>query len=476
MIKLYVDQIFTKIYGLNDDFINALDAILSFKPAGYFFTDAYQNNRWDGSIHLLKKYPVVMTYTGLLKRVLIFFKKEKIEYEIIKNYGEQIEVNDIKLEGIELRDYQKEIIDICKRKKRGIIQAPTGAGKTEIFIKLVADINVSSLIVVNRTALLGQLEDKLIKRLNFKQSEINIIGSGVKKYNEKNYITIGTFQSLMKREFEPIIRKVKVIIFDEVHHVSANKLGDIAKKASNTLYRFGFSATPYREDGYDMMIEAFIGPKIKIITASELIKKGFLAKPIIYFIKIPNKVNKRLSYNALYKQLIENKLRNEIIAKIAYEKAKQNKIVLISVLRLKHIDYILEAIEAIDDIGLNIKVITGKDAAHEKVKTIKKMNSGEYNIVISTLFGEGVDVPNLSVLINARAVKSAIDAFQQAGRILRIKENKEIPEVFDFYDYNTLSQEGKDYFQRYSKKKIKLYKTEPEFDVRIVEINDLFKE
>jgi superfamily II DNA or RNA helicase len=476
-VKLYVDTVWTKIYGLRDDLVELLDEILVFKPSGYFFTNAYQSNKWDGNIHLLKKYPIVTTYTGLLKRILLFLKKEHVEYEIIKSYNnEDIKFNDVKLSGIELRDYQIDIIETCKKKKRGIIQAPTGSGKTEMFVKLVADINVPSLIVVNRTVLLGQLVDKLEKRLELQNSEINIIGSGINRYKKENFITIGTFQSLMQKENEEIIRNAKMVVFDETHHVSANKLGDISKKATNALFKFGFSATPFREDGYDLMIEAHIGPKIKIISISELIKKGYLAKPKIYFIDVPNTMNKKFSYSALYTQLIENKKRNEIIARIAYEKAKQGKIVLISVLRLKHIKYLLQEIEKIDDVGFNIKVITGKDATHEKVRTIKKMNTGEYNIVISTLFGEGVDVPNLNVLINAKAVKSAIDAFQQVGRILRIKDNKETPEAFDFYDYNVLKQEsGKDYFEKYSIRKMKLYQSEPEFDVyRVSDVESLF--
>jgi len=479
MIKFYVDPVYTKIFGMDEETIEIVDAMLSFKPGGYFFTDAYQNKRWDGVFHLLKQHPTLMTYTGLLKRILTYLKKKNIEYQLIKSYNHDgIEINDNELEGITLRDYQKEIVDMCKLKKRGIIQSPTGSGKTEMFIKIAADINVPSLIVVNRTALLGQLKDKLIKRLNFRESEINIIGMGTHSYKPGNQITIGTFQSLMYPKWEPIIQKAKMIVFDETHHVSANKLGEIAIKATDAVYKFGFSATPFREDGYDMMIEAYIGPKIKIVSISDLIRKGYLAKPKIYFIKTPNSMNKKFSYMALYKQLIENKIRNEYIARCAYEYAKRGKIVLISILRLNHIKLILEQLEKIDDIGFNIKVITGKDATHEKIQTIKKMNTGEYNIVISTLFGEGVDVPNLNVLINARAVKSAIDAYQQAGRILRIKEDGEQPIIIDFYDYNTLKQEeGTDYFKKYAKRKMKIYQSEPEFEVRTVEyLTEIFGE
>jgi superfamily II DNA or RNA helicase len=101
-------------------------------------------------------------------------------------------------------------------------------------------------------------------------------------------------------------------------------------------------------------------------------------------------------------------------------------------------------------------------------------------------------------LINARASKSLIDAVQQVGRILRPKDEGENPYVIDFYDYNPKVKEWNhdarkwneihtkkkdqkpmkvDYFQRYAKRKIKAYQSEPEFELTVVnDVDEIFKE
>lgn len=490
MIKLYVEPVYTKIYGLKDEhYAEMLSDQLSYRKHGYFFSKAYQNKLWDGRQRLLwvNEDGIMETYSGLVKRMTIFFNKQGLKYKIIKRYAHhEVKVDDVKLEGQQQRSYQVEVNEVCKKKKRGIIQSPTGSGKTEMFVKLTADLNLPTLIVVNRTALLGQLQDKIIERMGLRKTEFNTIGGNITFYKKENTITIATFQSLLTGKWNHILRDCKVIIFDETHHVAANELGRIAKKANNTLYRIGLSATPKREDGADMMIEALIGPKIYHKSISELIRMGYLAKPYIYFVRVKHNSNVKLAYPSQYKILAESDERNAIIAKIAYEFAKRNKIVLISVIRLNHINRILEHLKRIDDIGFNIKVITGKDSSQEKIRTIKKMNTGEFNIVISTLFGEGVDVPNLNVLINARASKSLIDAVQQVGRVLRPKEDGESPYVIDFYDYNPRVKKWNhkhpddrktDYFQRYAKRRIKAYQSESEFEVTVVDsVEDILKE
>ena len=42
MIKLYVDPVYTRIYGLSEFHEEVLNDMLAFKPNGYFFTPSYQ--------------------------------------------------------------------------------------------------------------------------------------------------------------------------------------------------------------------------------------------------------------------------------------------------------------------------------------------------------------------------------------------------------------------------------------------------
>jgi superfamily II DNA or RNA helicase len=482
MVKLIADPVYTRLFNLNINNFNELQDILCYMSPGYFFSVAYQKGVWDGSVKLINKKDEgeYITYTGLVYKILEYFKEHNIEYIIQKTYNySKLKISDNKLQNIELRDYQIEAINEFKRRKRGVINIPTGGGKTVIFIKLTIDFNLKTLIVLNRNTLVEQTFINFKKYVGFKDNELNIIGGSRNYINKNNLITIATYQSLLTGKYNDIIKNTEFLIQDECHHTTMNKIGEISQRASNALVRCGMSATPVREDGTMIMLDAYLGKIIYTKTPSELIKSGYLSKPYIYFIDCENDFNPKISYAGLYKHLVLFKKRNDIIAKCAYEFAKMGKTTLISIVRVNHAEEILKSLKEIDDVGFNIKIITGKDSSDEKIKTIKKMNNGQYPIVISTLFGEGVDVPELSTIINCRAVKSIIDLKQQTGRALRLKKNKENPIVIDFYDYSNKvinynkslvedEKKVKDYFKLYANKKMKSLKTESEFELKRV--------
>lgn len=495
MVKLYVGNVWTKMYGLSAYDIQQFTERLRFRPKSYIFSKKYQDGKWDGWVNLfMNRGGNYIVYTGLVPRIIKMLNADGIAYDIVREYkNSQIKINDIKLNGITLRDYQENIVKTCKKKKRGIIKAATGSGKTEIFIKLAADIPVKTLIVVNRSTLFRQVREKLVDRLAIEESEINYIGDE-KSYDPKKRITVATFQSLISKEnsltkgkyggkikkqklkWDSLLKDIEMLLVDEVHHLSANELGMLLKGANKTLFRFGFSATPQREDGYDMMLEALIGPKIYDLPISNLIKKGYLAKPKIYIFKQPYYIDKKFSFKESYEILMNNEQRNRNIAEIAYKFARKGKIVLISFVRLDHLKYVYDYLQELNEVELTIKKVTGSNTSEQKRKAIEKMNNGEYNIVLSTLFGEGVDIPNLDVLVNPRSVKSSIDAYQQVGRVLRMVKGK-TPIVIDFFDYNSYDDsELKDYFKKFAKIRLKLFKSEPEFELHEISSIDEIEE
>lgn len=489
MIKLYVNPVFTNIYcddlAIKQYYIKVFDNFLTFKTKTYYFTKAYQEGTWDGKIRMFWEYgKIIKIFTGDVAKVLKLFRQEGREFELVKSYRHtNLDIQDVELQGVKLRPYQIDAVNACKKKKRGMIACPTGGGKTEMFIKLVADINVPFVIVVNRTTLLNQIYNKIQERTGLQKSEVNVISGEIKRYDPKNYITVATFQSLMdrnlkKKTYRDVLKKAKGIIIDECHHISHNKIGEISKAAENTLYRFGYSATPYREDGFDPLLQGLMGPIIFKISISELIEQDHLAKPKIFFLKIDLDIDKRLSYDTAYESMIEHPKKNEAIAEMAYKLAKKDKKILISVKRIKHMDVIHSMIEEFNDGNLVVKKISGSNKQAQKQEAIKKLNTGEYNVVVSTLFGEGVDIPNLDVLINARSLKSSIDTLQQIGRILRMGDHSSTKIYIDFAEYssNLSGQEGKpkeeqdptkDYMKGYAKKRIKVCKQEPAFDVNL---------
>lgn len=370
---------------------------------------------------------------------------------------------------------------------------------TEIMIKLSADIQLKTLIIVNRITLFRQTIQKFKNRLNLKENEINVISGDLKYYNPANRITIATFQSLFVEgkkgkkiilKHEEVLRDADMIIGDEIHHVSQNELGTILKYCKNAKVRFGFSATPFRCDGYDMMLEAHIGNIIHHVGISELIKRGYLSKPKIYMVKAPYFLDKPLTYKNAYKHFMKCEEKNKMVADIAYKFGKIGKSVLLSFTRVEHLKIVYKILKKMNTAGLTIKKIIGANTADQKEEAMDKLNTKEYNIILSTLFGEGADIPTLDILCNVRNSKSPIDVIQQTGRALRISKDKR-PIIIDFMDYNTFNGtkdlfenifresnqkneedvDVKDYFRSYARSRLKFYKSEEEFIVK--EINNI---
>jgi len=68
------------------------------------------------------------------------------------------------------------------------------------------------------------------------------------------------------------------------------------------------------------------------------------------------------------------------------------------------------------------------------------------------IFQTGVDIPELTHLINARGLKSEIATIQALGRTLRKHENKQKVFIYDFIDRAP-------YLAKHSKSRIAAYKS-----------------
>ena len=97
------------------------------------------------------------------------------------------------------------------------------------------------------------------------------------------------------------------------------------------------------------------------------------------------------------------------------------------------------------------------------------MKNHEAPVTISTsIFDEGVDVKPLQVMIQAGSGKSMTRALQRVGRVLRpytypdgTKKTEAI--VVDFMDHCR-------YMLGHSKKRLKIYQTEPEFNIETLKL------
>ncbi len=474
-------QIITPI----DDFLNEqLDQLCSYEVPG----KDYLQGKWDGIVHLYrhrtKKFPV-----GLLPKV------EHVIERYLKGLGEVITTDERpepkkidmpdKLKEIELRDYQVQASEIGFGRGIGLIASCVGSGKTEIACELIRRFSTYTAFLVHRKELLYQAKERLESRLGI---EVGQIGDGkvdvkpvtvmmfqaLARYieDEKDLMVKDTF-NLEEDETEimnvtDILQKFSCVIVDEVVHVPARTFYKVLTRFDNCRYRFGLSASPDREDGQDMVIFAGVGSIIHRVTASELIKQGYLVKPTIHMIKIPSNpdVHRGDMYQTIYKNYItENPARNGRIVEEAYDMIKDGRKVLILVDRIKHGDIIQKMLKEYclhleSPVKIRLAKVKGELSTTLRKKIMKEFIAGELDCVIATssLYQEGVDIPIADGLVIAGGGKSKTKTRQMVGRVLRIHPDKFDAKIIDCYD-------NAPYLSNHSKTRLETYWEETEFEV-----------
>jgi len=255
------------------------------------------------------------------------------------------------------------------------------------------------------------------------------------------------------------------VLVSNCHHCPAESVYRVHRMSENAFWRFGFSATPWRDDGADIMIEAATASKFVKLPAKELIEQGYLSQPYIHFIKCHclDATDGKLSYPKIYqKGIVENEYRNSLAAYIAnYLVTRLDKTVLIAVTRIEHGHRILEMLQKKYS-NLRSCFVQGENTAEEKKQVLRDLEEKKLDVVIATtVFGEGIDVKTLGALINCKAADSSVDTFQLVGRVMRATHDKKKCIVVDFMD------EGK-YLEDHSKHRLKMLKSEESYRVRML--------
>jgi superfamily II DNA or RNA helicase len=257
-----------------------------------------------------------------------------------------------------------------------------------------------------------------------------------------------------------LIRSAKLIICDEVQHWRAETCQVIADNSLSCRWRYGLSATPWRDAGDDILIDACFGRPIVDIPASYLIKEGFLVKPYIQFVTCNNFKGQKLGpWQTTYKTaLVENDYRNNMIATMSQRLVDMGRTVLVLCQQINHGERLNELIPG-------SVFLHGQSGGKKRKSHIAEMRLGKAPITISsTIFDEGIDVRPLDALILAGGGKSPTRALQRIGRVIRLYDypdgrKKTNAFVYDFWDHQK-------YLTQHAMARLRIYRSEPEFEIK----------
>lgn len=248
--------------------------------------------------------------SGLWKEVCDFFKKNNIiynglsddvsfKYKPNKPSQEQFEKW---VEGLNLqlkpRPYQVEAARLILNYRMSLSQLATRAGKTLIaylvfrwMMEMEGAHNI--LMIVPNTSLVKQGVSDMDEYAPFFKSES--VWSGGELCEGSN-LTIGTFQSLVKRvdkkssKYDPkFFDKYDVICCDECHTAKCKSIQMILSQnfMKNLKLKFGFSGTlPVSGSIESFCVQSLLGPCIQDISSKELQDEGFIAKAKVHQIRM----------------------------------------------------------------------------------------------------------------------------------------------------------------------------------------------
>lgn len=333
-----------------------------------------------------------------------------------------------------------------------IAKAPTGFGKTVVTMPLIAKAQTTTLIVVHKEDIEDQWRDSLKRFLKLRDSDIGLIKGDKCNYKGKK-VVIAYVQSICKKDRYPkeVYRYFGLIVFDEVHKLGAEEFSQAAWRFS-AYQVLGLSATPYRKDGRDVLLNAHIGDLLIDIKDIQLVPQIITAHTRYQIPMVPwwNKEKQRQEMilmphaagkiSGLIKHMRQDPARNAIICQFVKKCFDHGRYTIIFSESKEHLKILEDLLVTYGIARTEIGYYVGGMSKKQRDETKKK----KVCLATYAMTESATDNPiwSVGVMATPRA-----DVNQIIGRVLRRhpskccalkrEEGKKIPIVLDLIDDNS---------------------------------------
>lgn len=330
---------------------------------------------------------------------------------------------------IELRDFQVQAIDdltteAAQGKRRLLLVAPTGSGKTIIASKIIGHARSNGhkvLFLAHRRELVSQASEKLTRM----GIDHGIMMSG-EPYDPTHGVVVSSLQTLhawtIRRQKESL-PPADLVVFDECHHLFSSSTWQRIVESYPQSHVLGLTATPINRRGEGM--QHCFDAMVKAPSISQLTNHGFLV-PARYFVpSTPDLAKIRIQagdYNEaqLAERMDQPKLIGDIVEN--WVRICPDRKTLGFATGIKHSIHLAEAFRSI---GVRAAHIDGNTPSEERDRIVRDFKEGDLQQLWNcAVFTEGFDCPEATALVFARPTKSLGLYLQVAGRVLRPSQGK----------------------------------------------------
>ncbi|WP_411963516.1 DEAD/DEAH box helicase family protein [Haloferax sp. YSMS24] len=367
----------------------------------------------------------------------------------------------------DLREYQQAALDAwLDADSRGVVELPTGAGKTVLAVGAMVAHSVPTLVVVPTI----DLQDQWIREL---ETEFDVpvgrFGGGEQR---QEAITVSTYDSAYLRA-DDVGGDFGLVVFDEVHHLGGQGYQDIPRFLTAPA-RLGLTATFERPDGAHEQVAELVGPRVYQLDVDDLAGEH-LADYEVRRIEVELTAEERETYEEAqstfvdylkrsglsmqsgsdYQKLVmrsgnDPRAREALLAKQRARDVMMNsdaKVDKLGRLLARHRDDRVIVFTASTDLVYRIArqflvpPITNETGTKERREILDRFRDGTYDTVVAAnVLDEGVDVPDANVGILISGSGSEREFTQRLGRILRPKADDSTALLYELVSVETAEE------------------------------------
>jgi superfamily II DNA or RNA helicase len=347
---------------------------------------------------------------------------------------------DVRFEG-ELRPEQKAAADAMLAHDTGVLAATTAFGKTVIAAWLIAQRGVNTLVLVHRRQLLDQWIERLSTFLDIPAKSIGRIGGG--RTRPTGLLDVAIIQSLVRKGLvDDRVADYGHLIVDECHHLSAHSFEQVTRQAK-ARFVVGLSATVARKDGHHPIIFMQCGPvRHRVNARAQAAARPFehivLVQPTGFQPSRSPDADQRVEFQALYRELIEDQLRNRRICDDVVESVNIGRSPLVLTERNDHLDALESGLAPHVRHLVVLRAGMGRKQRRAVADRLAAIPRADARVILATgkYIGEGFDDPRLDTLFLTLPVSWRGTIAQYSGRLHRLYEGKREVRIYDYADLN----------------------------------------
>lgn len=429
---------------------------------------------------LVNKGSCIKVKAGLIQFLCKSLDKNKIAYNILDERERIILGKDFKIishlsDDIKLRNYQLDAVKEVFKNPFGVIQLPTGTGKSEISAAVIKTYvyNYPKEAVIYLVPTIG-LQKEASDR--FSKYGIDINTKLPLKVGCVNIFTYMFLNRVSNDKFDYKQRNlVGAILYDEAQHLKGDKTSKIVHKFRNLRLNLGISATPsdcsdehkkyLKElDSTELTVFGSTGRIVYLMRIDESIDMDFVTPIEVHVAKFYGRFldgNDQFDWSKVKQLHLKSEQRAEFVAeytKHICDDANLNTVVLLipeiewSGLYMRYVKkaYMNDAdsnVRFFEFYGGNV-IYEYKDDAENPVRLSTEEKKEAMDAVLNpniktifsatTWFYEGINIPNIQAIINCYGGRDSKRVKQQCGRAMRLFKDKSVAYIHEIEDVNNI--------------------------------------